>query len=130
MEKLEEEMKSGGFTKYTKKEALLKEKEIVSLRQKYDGIRKMTKMPDAMFVTSLKECTLPIKEAKMRNIVTMGIVNTDSDPKQLKYPIPANDNARKSVRLILETIADRLKDVKRISVASDKDGAEVQKKNV
>lgn len=104
LEHLESENASGGFDKYTKKERLLKEREIASLKKKYDGIRKLTRVPDIMFVASLKESQLPIREAHSLGIKTIGIVNTDSDPKQLDYPIPANDNAKKSVELILEAI--------------------------
>ncbi len=104
LEQLESEKASGGFEKYTKKEALLKEREIEALKKKYDGIRKLTRLPDMIFVSSLKESQLAIKEAIIMKIPSIGLVNTDSNPKQLTYPIPANDNARKSVELILEAI--------------------------
>lgn len=104
LETLEAEQASGGFEKYTKKERLLKEREITTLRQRYDGLRKLTRIPDMLFVASLKESQLPVREALALKIPIVGIVNTDSDPKQLTYPIPANDNARKSVELILDAI--------------------------
>ena len=104
LEQLEQELASGGFEKYTKKERVLKDREIASLRKKYDGLRKLTKLPDMVFVSSLKESQLPIREARQLNIPTVGIVNTDSDPAQITHAIPANDNARKSVELILEAI--------------------------
>ncbi len=108
LEALELEQTTGGFDKYTKKERLLKEREIVSLRQRYDGIRKLTRLPDIVFVSSLKESQLAVREAAIMKIPVVGIVNTDSDPKQLAYPIPANDNARKSVELVLEAIKNGL----------------------
>lgn len=104
LEDLEKEKASGGFEKYTKKEAILKEREMGILKKKYDGLRKLTKLPDIVFVSSLKESQLAIKEAIIMKIPTVGIVNTDSDPKQVTMPIPANDNAKKSVELILEAI--------------------------
>lgn len=104
LEALEAEQASGGFDKYTKKEKLLKEREILALKKKYDGIRKLTRLPDVVFVASLKEGQIPVREAIIAGIHTMGIVNTDSNPKQLTFPIPANDNAKKSVELILEAI--------------------------
>jgi len=104
LESLEQELAAGGFEKYTKKERLIKEREMKSLRQKYDGLRKLTRLPDMIFVTSLKESQLPVREARQLNIPIVGIVNTDSDPSQITHAIPANDNARKSVELILETI--------------------------
>ena len=104
LEDLEREQTSGGFDKYTKKEKLLKEREMEALRKKYDGLRKLTKLPDVVFVSSLKESQLAVREAKVMKIPVVAIVNTDSDPKQVAMAIPANDNARKSVELILEAI--------------------------
>lgn len=104
LESMEAELAAGGFGKYTKKERILKEREMASLRQKYDGLRKLTKLPDMIFVSSVKESQLPIREARQLNTPTIGIVNTDSDPAQVTHAIPANDNARKSVELILEAI--------------------------
>ncbi len=104
LEALEKEKATGGFEKYTKKEVILKEREMVALQKKYNGLRKLTRIPDVIFVASLKESQLPIREAKIAGVKTIGIVNTDSDPSQLTYAIPANDNARRSVELILEAI--------------------------
>jgi len=108
LEQLEKEQMSGGFDKYTKKEKLLKEREIISLRQKYDGLRKLNKVPDIVFVSSLKESQLVVREAKISGVSIIGIVNTDSNPKQLDYPIPANDNSKRSVELILNAIKNGL----------------------
>lgn len=104
LEALEKEQATGGFEKYTKKERLLKEREIESMKKKYDGLRKLTRIPDIVFVSSVKESQLVIREAIIANVKTVGIVNTDSNPKQITHPIPANDNARKSVELILDAI--------------------------
>lgn len=104
LEELEKEQASGGFDKYTKKERAMKEKEIESLRKKYDGLRRLTRVPDVIFVSSLKESQLAVREAKLLKIPVIAIVNTDSDPSQSVIPIPANDNAKKSVDLILESI--------------------------
>lgn len=108
LEQLEKEQASGGFDKYTKKEKLLKEREIISLRQKYDGLRKLNKVPDIVFLSSLKESQLVVREAKISGVSIVGIVNTDSNPKQLDFPIPANDNSKRSVELILNAIKNGL----------------------
>ncbi|MBI2063561.1 MAG: 30S ribosomal protein S2 [Candidatus Yanofskybacteria bacterium] len=104
LEDLEKKQAEGGFEKFTKKEKVLKEREIAALRLKFDGIRKLTRVPDVIFITSLKESQLPVREAKIAGIRVAGIVNTDSNPKQIDYPIAANDNSKKSVGLILEAI--------------------------
>ena len=94
---------------YTKKEKLMMERELIAVRNRFEGIRNMTRLPDIIFVSSLKESQLPIREAKITSIKTVGVVNTDSDPKELDCPIPANDNARSSVEFILNAIKNSLK---------------------
>ena len=104
LEELEKKQAEGGFEGLTKKEKILKEREIAALKIKFDGMRKLSRVPDVIFVTSLKEGQLPVHEAKIAKVKIVCIVNTDSDPKQVDYPIAANDNSKKSVELILEAI--------------------------
>ena len=115
---LEAEQASGGFDKYTKKERVLKEREIATLREKYEGLKRLTKKPEAVFVTSLKEGQLPVKEARMAKIPVIGITNTDSNPALLDFPIPANDNSRKSVELILRAIGESLQPLQTAQTAT------------
>ncbi len=109
LESLEKEMSLGGFEKYTKKERGMKEKEMAKLRVRFDGLRKLTRLPDVIFVASAKESGLVLKEAKKTKIQTVGLVNTESDPAALHYPIPANDNARRSIELIINAVKNYLK---------------------
>lgn len=105
LDDLESQMAGESFEeKYTKKEKLMKQREAESLRMRFEGIRKLTKIPDVVFVASLKDGALAVREAKRMGLKIVGIVNTDSNPDDLDYPIPANDNSKKSVELILETI--------------------------
>lgn len=104
LEDLEKKQAEGDFEKFTKKEKIMKEREINSLRQKFGGLRDLSRLPDVIFISSLKENQLPVNESKIAGVKVVGIVNTDSDPKQIDYPITANDNSRKSVELILEAI--------------------------
>ena len=108
LESLEAEFASGAFEKYTKKERLMKEKEIKKLKEKFDGLRKLSRLPDVVFVSSVKESDLPIREAKASKIKIVGLINTESDPTQIDFPIPANDNARKSLELIIKAIKQSL----------------------
>jgi len=109
LESLEKEMALGGFEKYTKKERIMKEKEMAKLRVRFDGLRKLTRLPDTIFVASTRESNLVLKEAKKSKIKTVGLVNTESDPTVLDYPIPANDNARRSIELIINAVKSYLK---------------------
>ena len=94
--------------KLTKKDKYEMEKELRRLRQKFRGLDRMTKLPDAVFLTSLRSGALPLREAKRMGIKTAAICNTESDPTSVDYVIPANDNAKQSVELILETIKKAL----------------------
>lgn len=104
LESLEKEQKQGGFEKYTKKERVMKEKEIEKLKKKFDGLRNLKSLPDVVFVSSLRQGALPVHEAKLTKVKTVAICNTDSDPKQVDMVIPANDNAKRSVDLIISLI--------------------------
>jgi len=104
MEALEKEQKLNGFERYTKKERVLKEKEIEKLKKKFDGLRNLKTMPDVVFVSSLRQGALPIHEAKLMKVKTVAISNTDSNPNQVDMVIPANDNAKRSIDLIISLI--------------------------
>lgn len=90
--------------KLTKKQRHDMEKELRLLRQKFQGLERMAKLPDAVFLSSMRHGGLPFREAKRLGIKVVAICNTESDPTRLDYVIPANDNAKQSVELILETI--------------------------
>lgn len=104
MEKLEQEKATNGFEKYTKHERIKKEKEIEKLKENFNGLKLMTRLPDMVFVSSARKSDLPIREAKKTGVKIAAVINTDSDPLEIDYPIPANDNAKKSVELIIETL--------------------------
>src|SRR3989338_2618856 len=106
LEELIKKTKSEDWEKYTKHERLKMKKEIEKLQISFGGISSMKKLPDAIFVTDSKENDLAIKEAKIRHIPTIGIVDTNVDPKNLTYPIPANDDSISSVKLILSKIEE------------------------
>ncbi len=108
MEDMEKEQKSGGLDKYTKKEKLMFEREIKKMQERFGGLRKLTKIPDAVFVSSVKESPLPIREANRMKVKVMAIANTDASPETVDYIIPANDRSKKSVDLIVETIKQEL----------------------
>ncbi len=119
LESLEKEKAEGGFEGYTKKEKILKDREIENLQRRFGGIRKLTKIPDLIFVSSLKESQLPVHEAKLTGVKVVGIVNTDSDPKQIDYSITANDNSKRSVELILGAIAAGIAEVAKQQVKKE-----------
>jgi len=109
LEQLEEEKATTGFEKYTKLEALMKTREIEKLKGKFEGLKKMTRIPDMVFVSSVRESMIAVEEAKKTEVKLVGIINTDSDPMDIDFPIPANDNSKQSVELIISTIHQELK---------------------
>ena len=106
---LEKKKKSGELEKYTKKERLGFDKELADLERKFGGIKEMNKFPDALFVVDVRKENLAVKEAKAKDIPVVGIVDTDSDPSTVDYPIPANDDAISSVKYILDKVKEVIK---------------------
>jgi small subunit ribosomal protein S2 len=91
---------------YTKKELSLWEKERVKLENFYGGIKEMTKVPDAIFIIDTHLEDMAVKEAHAMGVKTVGITDTNADPLVIDYPIPANDDAVGSIKLITSHIVD------------------------
>jgi len=95
----------GTFDKITKKERLMRNREREKLRRVFGGIENMTRLPGMLFVVDVKKEHLAVKEAKTLGIPVIGIVDTNSDPDLVDYPIPANDDSIKTIELIAGAIA-------------------------
>lgn len=92
--------------KYTKREVGLWEKQRQKLEGFYGGIEDMTKLPDCLFIIDTHLESLVVKEAQRMGVPTVGIVDTNADPNVIDYPIPANDDAVGSIKLIVSYIID------------------------
>ena len=99
---LEDKKNRGFFEKYTKKENLEFDKEIASLKTKFEGIRNMTKLPEAVLILDVKKDIAAAREARKKGITIVGVADTNIDPSLVDYPIPANDDAISSIKYILE----------------------------
>ncbi|MCL5011256.1 MAG: 30S ribosomal protein S2 [Patescibacteria group bacterium] len=97
---------SGEFEKYTKKERIKIEKELQKMGKKFEGLADLTKMPEAVFVCDSVRDKLVLKEAKMKKIKTIAIVDTNADPSLVDYPIPVNDDAISSVKYVLDKVKE------------------------
>lgn len=106
MEQLEEGLKSGELDKYTKKEKLNIEKKVKKLDQKFGGLRALKKLPDAVFVTDINQDKIAVMEAGIKGIPIIAIADTNTDPTLVTYPIPANDDALSSIKLIIGKIVE------------------------
>ncbi|MDP2951466.1 MAG: 30S ribosomal protein S2 [bacterium] len=102
--KLEEEKEGGEFEKYTKKERVKKEKDLQSMGLKFEGLKGLEKMPEAVFIADIVKDKLALKEAFENKIKTIAIVDSNADPTLVVFPIPANDDAISSVNYILSKI--------------------------
>jgi len=106
---LEKRRNEGDLKKYTKKEQLEFEREIEKLKKRFEGVRDMDKLPEAIFITSVKVQTAAIREAHKKNIAVFALVDTDCDPTLVDYAIPANDESLSSIKFIMDKIGEVLK---------------------
>ena len=109
LKELEAKRTEGELEKYTKKERLQFDRKIADLESKFGGIKKLEKVPNAIFVFDIDENRLAVNEAKRMGIPVIGIVDTNINPEDIDYPIPANDDAVSSVRYILNKVIETLK---------------------
>lgn len=103
LEKMETD---GTFDSITKKERLHIVREREKLQDVLQGVVEMSRLPGVLFVVDVKKEAIAVKEANRLGIPVVAIVDTNCDPEPIDYPIPANDDALKSVQLITKAIAD------------------------
>ncbi len=106
MEDLEAQEADGRMALLPKKEQILKRKELAKLQTNLNGIRNMKKTPDAIFIIDTCREEIAVNEARRLNIPIVGTLDTNCDPDDVDYGIPANDDAIRSVRLLCNFIAD------------------------
>ncbi len=104
-----EKMESDGtFDKITKKEGLFLTREKDKLSKTLSGVVEMTRLPGALFVVDVKKETIAVKEAKRLGVPVFAIVDTNCDPDEIDYIIPANDDALKTVQIITRAFASAI----------------------
>ena len=108
-----EKRETGKLEKYTKKERLNFDREIKKLEMRVGGLATLNKMPDALFVWDIKEEETAIKEAQQKNIPIIGICDTNVNPEEVTYAIPANDDSTKTIKIILEAVSSAILDGKK-----------------
>lgn len=101
---LKEEKDKGELKRYTKKEQLLISRKLEKFEREFGGIADLSKTPDAMFVVDAVSDLTAVVEAYKKGIKIVGFADTNSNPSLLDYPIPANDDGIKSIKIICETI--------------------------
>lgn len=126
LEKMEED---GTLELFTKKEAVLLMKEKAKLEKNLGGIKEMRRLPNALFVVDPKVEHNAVAEARILGIPVFGIVDTNCDPDEVDYVIPANDDAIRAVKLIVAAMADAVCEAKgepvTVAYVKDEDDKEV-----
>jgi len=105
---LEQQEASDTFNLLTKKEAALRRKELKKLRQHLDGIKTMPNLPDIAIVIDQKREMTAIRECQKLGIPIVSILDTNCDPDLVDVPIPGNDDAVRSIKLILKSLTDSI----------------------
>ena len=112
LKELEAMFEDGTVEQYTKKEAMLMQRELQKLEKNLGGIKDMKKLPDAIFIVDPKKEHICVQEAHTLGIPLIGIVDTNCDPEELDYVIPGNDDAIRAVKLIVSKMADAVIEAK------------------
>jgi small subunit ribosomal protein S2 len=124
LKKLERQREEGLFNRLTKKEALMNERKILKLQERLGGLRDMKRLPDLLIVVDTERELTAVDEANTLRIPVLGIVDTNGNPDVVDYIIPANDDAMRSIRLLVGALADAVIEGKAIRKGGDVDDIE------
>lgn len=113
---LKQERASGNLEKYTKKEQLEFNDEIARLEKLVGGIERMTKLPEALFVVDVKQEKTAVREANKVKVPVVALVDTNVSPEGIAHPIPANDDATKSIQLLVDAVIEAVEEGQRLAV--------------
>ena len=113
LEELELEESSGKLQEYSKKAVASRLRERRKIFRNLDGIRTMSKLPEALVIVDVQREHIAVREAKKLGIPTVCLIDTDSDPAFADIPIPGNDDAIRSIDIVLKHLADAVEEGKR-----------------
>ncbi len=108
MQSIDKMLNDNNTESITKKERLVLTRERDKLEKVLGGIANLNRLPAALFIVDVNHEHIAVEEAKKLNIPTFGIVDTNSDPTVVDFPIPANDDATKSIKLIVDYITEAI----------------------
>lgn len=119
----------GTFTTLSKRERLQVDRQRAKLEKNLGSVSDLTRLPAAMFIIDIKKEHIAVAEAKRLSIPTFAMVDTNSDPTQVDFPIPANDDASKSIAKILDVICGAIQEgLEERKNSKDKTDNEVEEK--
>lgn len=108
LKKLESKRDDGTYEKLSKKEVSSLEKKRTQLEKNLGGIKEMTALPGVLFVVDIRNEHIAVLEANRLGIPVIGVVDTNSDPDEVQFPIPGNDDAIRSIRLLTSRFVDTI----------------------
>jgi small subunit ribosomal protein S2 len=123
---LERMREDGTFDKLTKKEVLKLQKEMAKLEKVLGGIKEMNRLPGLLFVVDSKKERISVAEANKLDIPIIAIIDTNSDPDPIDFPIAANDDAIKSIKVITRQIAEAAVEAQKVRKEARSTQAEVE----
>ena len=106
MAELEAQQERGEFDRLTKKEALLRTREIERLEKRMGGIKNLRRLPDALFIVDVSREVNAVKEANTMGIPVIAMVDSNCDPSGVDYVIPSNDDAIRAIKVIVEAMSN------------------------
>lgn len=124
LKKLENRREKGEFELLTKREALMLERKIEKLQERLGGIRDMKRVPDLIIVVDTRREFTSVKEANILNVPVMALLDTNCNPDPIDYIIPGNDDAMRSIKLIIAALADAVLEGKAMRKGDDDQSAE------
>jgi len=122
--RLEDKKDKGEFDHLSKKEKVKLEKEILHLNGQMGGFKEMTAPPGALFIADPIKDKIAFAEAKKLDVAVIAIIDTNCNPDGIDYPIPANDDAIKTIRLISSKLADAIIESREIQVSEEAEATE------
>jgi small subunit ribosomal protein S2 len=121
--RLEDKSEKGEFDYLSKKERVKLEKKILRLNEQMGGFKEMTALPGALFITDPIKDKIAFAEAKKLDIPVIATADTNCNPDDIDYPIPANDDAIKAIKLICARIADAIIEGKGMQTSEEVEAA-------
>ncbi|HLL60723.1 MAG TPA: 30S ribosomal protein S2 [Candidatus Nitrosocosmicus sp.] len=119
LETMRKDKEEGGWNKFPKHERFKLEKQLQRVNKIYEGVANLTSLPDDLLIIDIKQEANAVKEAKEKGMTIVAVVDTNSDPYLVDYPIPANDDAITSIEYLTRTMIEAYTDGKKL--AGDKE---------
>lgn len=110
MQNIDKMLNDSTLTSITKKERLTLDRERIKLERELGGIANLNRLPSALFIVDISHEHIALAEAKKLNLKTFGIVDTNSDPNKVDFAIPANDDASKSIKILIDYVVGAIQE--------------------